>query len=121
MVHLKVTLASAAKPITVLVGDEGVVTAAPFAAPIMVHVPDAVTGEGAFAANVKLAALHSAWSIPAFAATGASSFLSTTSSNVEHEPLEMVHLSVTLNPGSRPVTVVFAKLILVIEAPLAAA
>ena len=57
-VHLKVTLDPAVSPVTVLVGDEGVVTTAPFAAPTIDHPPVAVPGEGAAAARVKFAVLH---------------------------------------------------------------
>ena len=57
IVHLKVTLFPAVRPVTVLVADEGVVTTAPFAAPITVHAPVPVTA--AFAAKVKFAVLHS--------------------------------------------------------------
>ena len=44
----------------------------------------------------------------------------TTSSKLEHEPLLIVHLRVTLVPAVRPVTVVVAELILVMTAPFAA-
>ena len=44
----------------------------------------------------------------------------TTSSKVEHDPLAIVHLSVTLKPAVSPVTVVVGELILVIRAPFAA-
>ena len=120
IVHLRVTLSPAVSPVTVLVADEGVVMIAPLAAPMIVHNPEAVTGEGVLPANVKLAALHSSWSGPALDATGAALLVSTTSSKVEHEPLAMVHRRVTLKPAVNPVTVVVGELMLVIEAPFAA-
>ena len=46
--------------------------------------------------------------------------VSTTSSNVEHEPFAMVQRKVTPNPAVSPVTVVVGELILVIAAPFAA-
>ena len=46
-------------------------------------------------------------------------FVNTTSSKLIHEPLVMVHLSVTLNPALRPVTVVLCRFTLVMDAPFA--
>ena len=56
IVHLKVTLLPAVRPVTVLAGDDGVVIVAPFAAPWILHNPVPVTA--AFAAKVKLPVLH---------------------------------------------------------------
>src|SRR5688500_3164808 len=115
-VHLNVTLFPAIRPVTVLVGDVSVVILAPLAAPVIVHKPVAVTGEGASAAKVKFGVLHSSWSAPALAATGGALFVSTTTSDVEHEPLLIVHLSVTLLPAARPVTVLVGEAVLVMVA-----
>ena len=56
IVHLNVTLLPAVRPVTVLVADEGVVTVAPLAAPMMLQAPVPVTGM--FPAKVKLPLLH---------------------------------------------------------------
>ena len=114
IVHLNVTLLPAVRPVTVLVSDEGVVIVAPFAAPMMLHDPVPVTG--AFPASVKLAVLQSSWSAPATATVGDALLVSTTSSKLEHEPLLMVHLRVTLVPAARPVTVVVGDAVFVIVA-----
>ena len=58
--------------------------------------------------------------LAASAVVGSALFVSTTSSSVEHDPLAIVHLNVTLDPALRPVTVVVARLMLVITAPFAA-
>jgi hypothetical protein len=118
IVHLNVTLFPAVSPVTVLTSDDGVVMVAPFAAPMMLHDPVPVTG--AFPARVKLAVLQSSWSAPAIATVGDALLVRTTSSKLEHEPLLIVHLRVTLVPAVSPVTVVVAELILVMTAPLAA-
>ncbi len=118
IVHRRVTLAPAVSPVTVLPAEEGAVTTAPFAAPTTLQAP--VPTSGALATRVKLAALHSSWSAPAVAVVGNASLVSTTSSKVEHVPLAIVHLSVTLVPAFNPVTVVVGELILVMTAPLAA-
>jgi hypothetical protein len=118
IVHLNVTLLPAVSPVTPLVSEEAVVTEAPFAAPTMLQDPVPVTA--AFAAKVKLPLLHCSWSAPASAVVGSARLVNTTSSKLEHEPFEMVHRSVTLEPAESPVTVVVGELILVITAPLAA-
>jgi hypothetical protein len=56
IVHLNVTLFPAVRPVTVLTSDEGVVTVAPFAAPMMLHDPVPVTG--AFPISEKSPKLH---------------------------------------------------------------
>jgi hypothetical protein len=56
IVHLTVTELPGIKPVTALVADEGVVTTAPLAAPIIFHAPVPVTA--ALAASVKFAVLH---------------------------------------------------------------
>ena len=56
IVHLKVTLLPAVRPVTVLISEPGVVMLAPFADPITLHNPVPVAG--AFAAKVKLPVLH---------------------------------------------------------------
>ena len=58
-VHLSVTLAPAFNPVTVLTAEVLSVITAPFAAPMIVHRPDAVAGDAAVAANVKFGVLHS--------------------------------------------------------------
>ena len=118
IVHLNVTLLPAVRPVTVLVADEGVVTVAPLAAPIMLQAPVPVTGT--FPAKVKLPLLHCSWSAPAVEVVGSALFVNTTSSKLEHEPFDIVHLRVTLDPAFSDVTVVVGELILVITAPLAA-
>lgn len=45
--------------------------------------------------------------------------VSTTSSNVEHIPLVIVHLNVTLKPAFNPVTVLVVEVLSVMLAPLA--
>ena len=50
MVQRKVTVLPGINPVTALVGEEGVLTLAPFAAPIMDHAPVPVTA--AFPARV---------------------------------------------------------------------
>ena len=57
-VHFSVTLVLEVKPVTVDTFEPGVVMTAPFVAPTIVHMPEAVAGDGAFAAKVKLPTLH---------------------------------------------------------------
>ena len=56
IVHLKVTLLPAVRPVTVLAGDDGVVIVAPFAAPWILHNPVPVAG--ALPVKVKVPVLH---------------------------------------------------------------
>ena len=53
------------------------------------------------------------------ATVGEALLVSVTSSKLAQEPLLMVHTSVTLLPGTNPVTVVVGEFMLVIDAPLA--
>ena len=56
IVHLKVTLLAAGKPVTVLTLEVGVVIVTPGSVPKTLHVPVPVVG--ALPANVKLLVLH---------------------------------------------------------------
>ena len=101
MVHRKVAELPTTNPVTVDVGDPGVVTVAVPATTLQVPTPTA----GAFAANVVAVVSHKSWSGPALATVGASSILITTSSvDVPHTPFDIVHLSVTEEPTTSPVT-----------------
>src|SRR5919106_1039642 len=118
IVHLKVTLLPAVRPVTVLVAEPGVVMVAPLTAPTMLQVPVPITA--ALPARVKFEVLHCSWSAPALATVGVALLVSTTSSKLVHEPLMIVHLKVTLLPAVRPVTVLVAEPGVVMVAPLAA-
>jgi hypothetical protein len=113
MVHLTTVVAPAVTPVTVLVGDAGVVTVP---GPLWItHAP--VPGVAALPARVKLVVLHNVWSPPA-AATGAAAVLvNIISSKVgTHPPLLTLQRTVALVPGAIPVTVVVALVVLVIVA-----
>jgi hypothetical protein len=84
----------------------GVVITVPFAAPTIVHKPDAGETAGV-AIMVNEDVLHFNWSTPALAVTSAL-FVNTTSSLEEHVPFVTVHLNVTDVPAAKPETVVVA-------------
>jgi len=102
IVHLSVTDEPAESPVTVDVGDAGVV---------MVQEPETIDQVpvpvvGVLPANIVLVTLHKLWSGPASATVGAASTVTTTSSEVEPQlPLEIVHLKVVEAPIVRPLTV----------------
>jgi hypothetical protein len=117
-VHFNVTVLPAVKPVIPDVALVGVVIAAPFAAPTIVHKP--VAGlVGTLPAKVNEPLLHCAWSTLALAVTGAL-FVNTTSSFVEHVPFDTVHFNVTVLPAVKPVIPVVALVGVVIAAPFAA-
>ena len=116
IVHLKVTLLPAARPVTVVVGDEVLVMVAAPASMVQAPVP----GAAALAASVKVGASQRVWSAPAAATGGVALFLKTTSSKLVQTPLVTVHLRVTLSPGVSPVTVLTGDVSVVMFAPLAA-
>jgi hypothetical protein len=117
-VHFNVTVLPAVKPVIAVVALVGVVIAAPFAAPTIVHNP--VAGlVGTLPAKVNEPLLHFAWSTFALAVTGAL-FVNTTSSFVEHVPFDTVHFNVTVLPAVKPVIAVVALVDVVIVAPFAA-
>lgn len=114
IVHRRVTELPALREVTVVPGNVLSVIVAPFAAPTMVHKPVPVTA--VFPASVKSATLHCSWSGPALATVAGALFVSTTSSNVEHEPLLIVHRNVTVDPTGTPVTVVVGDPVFVMVA-----
>ena len=68
IVHLNVTLCPAVNPVTVEVGEEGVVILAPLAAPTILHAP--VPFVGVLPARVNVPLLQFIWSEPAAAVVG---------------------------------------------------
>ena len=101
MVHLSVADDPMTSPVTAEVGDEGVVTVA--VPEITDHIP--VPTAGVFPASVAVVILHRFWSDPAAAVVGGAAMLMTTSSvDGVQDPLDMVHLSVTDDPTTSPVT-----------------
>ena len=102
MVHLSVTLCPAAKPVTVEVGEESVVTMAPLAAPCILHAP--VPFVGVLPASVKVPLLQFVWSGPAAAVVGGAA--TTTVALAEAvQPLGAVYVTVyTLFPAAGGVT-----------------
>jgi hypothetical protein len=116
-VHFNVTELPAVKPVIPVVALVGVVIAAPFAAPTIVHKP--VAGlVGTLPAKVNAPLLHWVWSTFALAVT-LELFVKTTSSFDEHVPLDTVHFKVTELPAVRPVIPVVALVGVVIVAPFA--
>ena len=113
IVHLSVTLNPAVKPVTPLVGEDGVVMTAPLAAPTMLHAP--VPTVAVLPANVKLPLLHWLIADPALDTVGRGSFVKIISSCVvAHTPLPTVHLKVAV--VVTPVIVVVGEFRLVIVA-----
>ena len=101
MVHLKVAEDPITSPVTPDVGDEGVVTVA--VPDTTDHVP--VPTAGVLPANVVVVVLQRFWSEPAAVKVGNSYTVITTSSEEPvHEPFEIVHLIVTEDPITSPVT-----------------
>ena len=120
IVHFKVTLLPACKPVTVLFGLFGFVMTAPFAAPTMVQVPISITA-GVLAPKVKLPESQFLKLAPAEATVvGASLIKIISSKESAHGALLMVHLNRTDLPANNPVIVVVRLLGLVMIAPLAA-
>ena len=113
IVHLTTVVEPAVTPVTVLVGDDGVVTTP---GPLwMLHAP--LPGAAALPASVNVVVLHKLWSAPAFAVGAGAVLVSTMSSNVVgHVPLPTVHRSVALEPAAIPVIVVVGEVALVIVA-----
>jgi hypothetical protein len=116
-VHLNVIELPAVKPVIPVVALVGVVIAAPFAAPTIVHKP--LPTDGMLPAKVNALLLHCAWSTLAFDVTFAL-FVKTTSSLDEHVPFVTVHLSVTEVPDVNPDIADVALAVVVIVAPFAA-
>jgi hypothetical protein len=115
IVHLNVTEVPSVIPVTVEVGDAGVVMVA---GPLTtVHKP--VPTVGVFAANVAEARLQRFWSTPALAVVGSSFIVITTSSDEVHVPLDVVHLNVADVPGTSPVSPDVAEAgVVIVAAPL---
>ena len=120
IVHLKVTLLPACKPVKVLFGLFELVMMAPFAAPTIVQVPCSLAA-GVFAPNVKVPESQFLKVAPARATVVGASLISTISSNESaHGALLMVHLKRTDVPACKPVIVVVRLVGLVMVAPFAA-
>jgi len=112
MVQRNTAVLPVSTPVTVDVAEFGlVIVAVPL---IKVHVPTPT--DGVLPAKVKLELLHCAWSGPAFAAVGAASLVSVTSSNVLQVPLTMVQRNTAGVPVGTPVTVDVSEFGLVIVA-----
>src|ERR1019366_6881322 len=101
IVHLNVELVPRGTPVTVEVGEAGVVMEA---IPLTIlHAP--VPTAAVFPASVKFPLLQLAWSRPAFAVVGVALFVRITSSvEAVQGLLEIVHLNVALVPAVTPVT-----------------
>jgi hypothetical protein len=111
IVQRSVALVPAARPVTPLTAEDGVVTET---APLTtLHSP--VPGAGTFPASVNELVLHNVWSPPA-AETGWISLVSTTSSKLVQDPLVIVQRSVAFVPTGTPVTPLVAKVLVVIVA-----
>jgi hypothetical protein len=105
IVHRNVAVEPAAKPVTVVVGEDGVViVTVPL---IIVHTP--VPTVGVLPAIVKKPLLHWAMSDPAFAVVGKALLVNNTSSVDEHAPLVIVQRKVAVVPAAKPVTVVVGE------------
>ena len=115
MDHLKVTLLPAVKPVTVLVGEVGVVIVA--APDTTVHCPVPVLA--VLPAKVVLVTLHRFWSDPALAmVAGAAILITIVSVDVAHGLLLMVHTRVALVPTVMPVTALVGELgVLIVAVP----
>ena len=101
IVHRSTVVAPATNPVTVEVGEAGVVTEP--APEITVHSP--VPTVGVFAAKVVAVVSHNVWSGPAAATVGTSSTVIITSSvEAGQDPFVTVHLKVAEAPTVKPVT-----------------
>ena len=113
IVQRKVALVPAVIPVTVLVGEDGVVMLA--VPDITVHDPEPTVG--VLPAKVKLPLLHWLIAVPATETVGCWLLVKVMSSWVLGQAtLLIVHRSVALEPAAMPVTVVVGELTLVIEA-----
>src|SRR5690606_31226436 len=113
MVHLSVTLVPTGTPVTVVVGDAGLVMSAVPASMVQSPVPT----PAALPANVKIGLLHNVWARPASATGGVARLISTTSSKLEHTPLVTVQRKVTLCPAGTSRTKVVGDVTSSMEAP----
>ena len=106
MVHLNVAEVPTAKPVTVVVREDGVVIVA---VPLTIdHKPEPTVG--LLAAMVNDPLLHRTISTPAFEVVGSALLVITTSSDDTVQlPLLMVHLNVAELPAAKPVTVVVGE------------
>ena len=109
----------AVKPVTVVVGLDGLVMVAPKFAPIIDQLP--VPTEGVLPAKVNVPLLHCICPAPALAVVGGAVFVKTTSL-VEggQNPLEMDQRNVTEAPAAKPETVELAMVGELMTAPLVA-
>jgi hypothetical protein len=102
IVQRRIVVCPAVTPVTVVVGEDGVVIAP---APLcIVHIP--VPTRAVLPARVKVEVAHWVWSVPAAATVTAASFVSDTSSFVEQVPFVIVQRRTVVLPAVTPVTVV---------------
>lgn len=116
IVHRKVTLVPAVKPVNPVVALLLVViTPLPLTT---LHAPMPVVG--VLAVIVAVVTLHTDWSAPAEDAVGGAAISNCTSSILTvHPPLLIVHLNVTVLPTVNPVTVVVGEFaVVIVHVPL---